>query len=107
VLLEENKMQKIKYSKFIYGCGAGINKVNFNNNYPEHIGLMDGLDTKEDFENVYGVFCDDKELINVNTLLELTTQPSRWFYDSVERSLFITTNNFDDAMLHNIELLVD
>lgn len=100
-------MKRIKYTKFIYGCGAGINKVNFDNNYPEHVGLMDGINTKEDFESIHGVFCDDKELIKVNTLLELTNNPSKWFYDPVERSLFVTTNNLDDAMLHTFELLVN
>jgi hypothetical protein len=100
-------MKRIKYTKFIYGCGAGINKVNFNNNYPEHVGLMDGINTKEDFENIYSVFCDGLTLINVNTLLELSNQPERWFYDPVERSLFLTCPNFDEASMHKIELLVD
>jgi hypothetical protein len=85
-------------------AGAGIWKVNFNNIYTEiDSTLLDGF-TVQDFDNVASMRSNNNILVKVDTLLEVSTNYESFYYDSLNKTLYVTLQNYDDPILHILYL---
>lgn len=99
-------MKKINYTKWV-NAGAGIYKVNFNNDYPEFVEVMDHIHTREDFKNVFGVICNNVAMTKVDSLIEVGNYSMQYFYDLDSRTLYITCPGFDAPELFDLELVIE
>jgi len=85
-------------------AGAGIWYVNFENSYPEvDSSLLDGF-TAQDIVDVGSVTSDALQLLRVYSLGAVTENYMSFFYDTVNKSLYISLDNYDDPILHEVNI---
>jgi hypothetical protein len=82
--------------------GSGIWKVNFNNSYPEVDTTLLDYFTKQIFDNIGSVRCDNTPLTEVNSLLQMTTTYQSFLYTN--KTLYISIENYDPPFLHIINI---
>jgi len=85
-------------------AGAGIWYVSATNTYPEVDNtLLDGF-TAQEFGIIGSVRSDGLALTGVDTLAEVTTTPTSFYYDLAEREVFVRLQNYDDPRLHEVRI---
>ena len=85
--------------------GAGIWESNALNLYAYvDASLFPAAYTAQAFGFVGSVQEDGTELTKVDTLAEVTTNATSFFYNSVTRSLYIRLSNYDEPWLHTVRI---
>lgn len=84
--------------------GSGIWMCNANNVYTYTEASWLGGFTAQDFGYIGSVYVDSIQQIKVNTLLEITSQQTSFYYDADNENIYIRLVNYDNPLLHVIHI---
>lgn len=85
-------------------CGAGIWKCSFLNSYPEvDASLLDGF-TPQSFRDIGSALCDGVQLTKVESINLLTTVYMSFYFDIVNKIIYVTLLNYESPTLHLVTI---